>query len=69
MWQELGLFCLPLPLLLFFLAYKQLLRRYETRTLISRLRSAVGTSALAGRDQLSLHFPEPVWIDVEAAAR
>jgi DNA-binding SARP family transcriptional activator len=37
------------------------------RTLLSRLRSAVGTSALAGREQLSLHFPEPVWIDIEAA--
>jgi hypothetical protein len=40
MWQILGLFCLPLPLLLLFLAYKQLLERSETRTLISRLRSA-----------------------------
>jgi len=42
MWQELGLLCLPLPLLLLFLAYKQLLKRYETRTLLSRLRSSGG---------------------------
>ncbi len=38
------------------------------RTLLSRLRSAVGSSALAGRDGLILELPEPVWIDVEAAA-
>ncbi len=37
------------------------------RTLLSRLRSALGTSALAGRDELVLALPEPVWIDVEAA--
>jgi DNA-binding SARP family transcriptional activator len=37
------------------------------RTLLSRLRSALGTSALAGRDELVLTLPEPVWIDVEAA--
>ena len=37
------------------------------RTLLSRLRSAVGSSALAGRDELILTFPEPVWVDFEAA--
>ena len=37
------------------------------RTLLSRLRSSVGSSALAGRDQLVLSLPEPVWVDVEAA--
>ncbi|HEX4108501.1 MAG TPA: BTAD domain-containing putative transcriptional regulator, partial [Solirubrobacteraceae bacterium] len=38
------------------------------RTLLSRLRSSLGASALTGRDELSLSLPEPVWIDVEAAA-
>ena len=38
------------------------------RTLLSRLRSSLGASALAGRDELILALPEPVWIDVEAAA-
>jgi DNA-binding SARP family transcriptional activator/tetratricopeptide (TPR) repeat protein len=38
------------------------------RTLLSRLRSALGASALAGRDELILNLPEPVWIDIEAAA-
>ncbi len=38
------------------------------RTLLSRLRSAVGGSALAGRDELILALPEPVWVDFEAAA-
>src|SRR5664279_2789103 len=38
------------------------------RTLLSRLRSALGASVLAGRDELSLELPEPVWIDVEVAA-
>jgi hypothetical protein len=42
MWQELGVLCLPLPLLLLFLVYKQRLKRCETRTLISRLRSTGG---------------------------
>jgi DNA-binding SARP family transcriptional activator len=37
------------------------------RTLLSRLRSVLGSSALAGRDELGLVLPEPVWIDVEAA--
>jgi DNA-binding SARP family transcriptional activator len=37
------------------------------RTLLSRLRSAVGTDSLAGRDGLILALPEPVWVDVEAA--
>ena len=37
------------------------------RTLLSRLRSAVGADALAGRDELILNFPEPVWVDFEAA--
>ncbi len=38
------------------------------RTLLSRLRSAMGASVLAGRDDLVLELPEPVWVDVEAAA-
>jgi DNA-binding SARP family transcriptional activator len=38
------------------------------RTLLSRLRSALGTSVLVGRDELVLELPEPAWIDVEAAA-
>ncbi|MBV8712316.1 MAG: AAA family ATPase, partial [Solirubrobacterales bacterium] len=38
------------------------------RTLLSRLRSTLGSSALPGRDELILALPEPVWIDVEAAA-
>src|SRR5437660_880299 len=38
------------------------------RTLLSRLRSALGGSALEGRDELILDLPEPVWIDFEAAS-
>jgi DNA-binding SARP family transcriptional activator/tetratricopeptide (TPR) repeat protein/energy-coupling factor transporter ATP-binding protein EcfA2 len=38
------------------------------RTLLSRLRSSLGPSTLAGRDELILTLPEPVWIDAEAAA-
>ncbi len=37
------------------------------RTLLSRLRSALGSSSLIGRDELVLELPQPVWIDVEAA--
>jgi DNA-binding SARP family transcriptional activator/tetratricopeptide (TPR) repeat protein len=37
------------------------------RTLLSRLRSALGSDSLAGRDGLMLALPEPVWVDVEAA--
>ncbi len=37
------------------------------RTLLSRLRSAVGASVLIGRQQLALALPEPVWVDLEAA--
>jgi DNA-binding SARP family transcriptional activator/tetratricopeptide (TPR) repeat protein len=37
------------------------------RTLLSRLRSALGSSSLTGRDELILTLPEPVWIDIEAA--
>ena len=37
------------------------------RTLLSRLRSAVGASVLTGREHLGLTLPEPVWIDLEAA--
>ena len=37
------------------------------RTLLSRLRSGIGSGTLAGRDQLALVLPEPVWIDLEAA--
>ena len=38
------------------------------RTLLSRLRSALGDGSLQGRDELLLNLPEPVWIDLEAAA-
>lgn len=38
------------------------------RTLLSRLRSALGASVLTGRDELGLTLPEPAWVDVEAAA-
>lgn len=37
------------------------------RTLLSRLRSALGSDALSGRDELILTLPEPVWVDLEAA--
>jgi DNA-binding SARP family transcriptional activator/tetratricopeptide (TPR) repeat protein len=38
------------------------------RTLLSRLRSALGGAVLEGRDELILHLPAPVWIDLEAAS-
>jgi DNA-binding SARP family transcriptional activator len=38
------------------------------RTLLSRLRSALGSDALVGRDELLLDLPRPVWVDREAAA-
>ncbi len=38
------------------------------RTLLSRLRSSLGADILTGRDEVVLTLPEPVWIDVEAAA-
>jgi DNA-binding SARP family transcriptional activator len=38
------------------------------RTLLSRLRSALGADALVGRDELILSLPDPVWIDLEAAS-
>ena len=38
------------------------------RTLLSRLRSALGADVLSGRDELGLELPEPAWVDVEAAA-
>jgi predicted ATPase/DNA-binding SARP family transcriptional activator len=37
------------------------------RTLLSRLRSALGASSLTGRNDLMLVLPEPVWVDFEAA--
>lgn len=37
------------------------------RTQLSRLRAALGTEALAGRDTVELRLPENVWVDVEAA--
>ena len=37
------------------------------RTLLSRLRSALGADTVVGRDELQLRLPEPAWIDVEAA--
>ena len=38
------------------------------RTLLSRLRSSLGSDTVIGRDEVILALPEPVWIDVEAAA-
>jgi DNA-binding SARP family transcriptional activator len=38
------------------------------RTLLSRLRSALGSSVLVGRDELVLELPQPTWVDVEAAS-
>ncbi len=38
------------------------------RTLLSRLRSALGADVVPGRERLQLALPEPVWIDFEAAA-
>ncbi len=38
------------------------------RTLLSRLRSALGRQVLVGRDELMLELPEPAWVDIEAAA-
>ena len=39
------------------------------RPLLSRLRRALAPATLEGRERLRLALPEPVWIDVEAAAR
>ena len=39
------------------------------RTQLSRLRSALGTEALAGRDTVELRLPEGTWVDTEAAER
>jgi DNA-binding SARP family transcriptional activator len=38
------------------------------RTLLSRLRSSLGSDTVTGRDEVILALPEPAWIDVEAAA-
>ena len=37
------------------------------RTQLSRLRSALGTASLAGRDAVELQLPESTWVDIEAA--
>lgn len=37
------------------------------RTLLSRLRSAVGSEAVVGRERVMLALPERIWIDLEAA--
>jgi DNA-binding SARP family transcriptional activator len=39
------------------------------RTQLSRLRSALGSGALAGRDAIELRLPRDTWIDTEAAER
>src|SRR5947209_8708321 len=39
------------------------------RTLLSRLRSALGSDAVVGRDELALDLPAPVWVDYEAAVK
>ncbi len=36
-------------------------------TLLSRLRRVLGADALAGRGEVELRLPEPVWFDVQAA--
>jgi hypothetical protein len=42
MWRTFILLCSPWPLLVLFLTYKQLRKRYEVHSLISRLRSSGG---------------------------
>ncbi len=37
------------------------------RTQLSRLRSALGSESLAGRDAVELRLPDDTWIDIEAA--
>jgi DNA-binding SARP family transcriptional activator/tetratricopeptide (TPR) repeat protein len=37
------------------------------RTILSRLRAALGAGAVSGRQELTLSLPEPVWVDFEAA--
>ncbi len=37
------------------------------RTQLSRLRSALGTASLAGRDAIELQLPDSTWVDIEAA--
>ena len=37
------------------------------RTLLSRVRSALGPAVLSGRSELALTLPEPIWVDLEAA--
>jgi len=39
------------------------------RTQLSRLRSALGAQALAGRDTVELRLPRDTWVDVEVAER
>jgi DNA-binding SARP family transcriptional activator len=39
------------------------------RTQLSRIRTALGTDALAGRDAIELRLPEGTWIDIEAAEK
>jgi SARP family transcriptional regulator, regulator of embCAB operon len=39
------------------------------RTQLSRLRSALGAEAVAGRDAVELRLPDETWIDFEAAER
>jgi DNA-binding SARP family transcriptional activator len=39
------------------------------RTQLSRLRSALGPGALAGRDAIELRLPADAWVDIEAAER
>ena len=38
------------------------------RPLLSRLRRALAPATLEGRERLRLELPDPVWVDVEAAA-
>jgi DNA-binding SARP family transcriptional activator/ATP/maltotriose-dependent transcriptional regulator MalT len=41
----------------------------DLRPILSRLRRALGPDALEGKDQLRVALPEPVWVDLEEAAR
>ena len=39
------------------------------RTQLSRLRAAMGTGSLTGREMVELTLPENAWVDIEAAER
>jgi DNA-binding SARP family transcriptional activator len=39
------------------------------RALLSNIRRALGSERLVGREELRLHLPNGIWVDVEVAAR